>query len=112
MLGMPYVALFSPSGVPLYRGAEANQNALFLHRLQDQIPLRSNAKEDDGSPTLREYVEMVKQLKAYEPIILDGKHYILFVITSEKTFCKPQNDALNEFRQRPNIRIIEIRLQP
>jgi len=111
MLGMPYLELFSPAGVSLYRGTNADENAVFLRQLQREIPTHSTIKTNELRPTLKEDIEMVAELKRGEARLLDGKQFTIFAVTyPDRQFCKAQNEAIRGVGGRQNIRIIEVRL--
>ena len=113
MMEMPYLEFFSPDGRPLYRGGNDAQNAIFLHSLQNATPSRALTQMSSEKPTLKEYLEMAKELKPYEQQLLTGKQSTIFAITyRNKALCKSQNEAMRQMKiHHPNIRIIEVALQ-
>lgn len=112
MLGMPYLELFSPTGASLYRGSNAAQNAFFLRALERKVPSRASVSVENGlHPTLKEYFDMIAELRPYQAEVRSKKCFIILAITyPDKSFCKVQNDALDKMKKTPNIRVIEVRL--
>jgi hypothetical protein len=110
-LPMPYLEFFSPTGEPLYRGGNDERNAAFLHDLEHEIPSRSTITTKELRPTLKEYVEMLNELKPYQAQILGGKKFTVLAITYRDTaMCKAQNEAIRQFGTHSNIQVIELNL--
>lgn len=116
MLRMPYLELYSPSGISLYRGTNAEQNAAFLRELPHGMPTKSTTDSEELRPTFQEYMNMNPKLKPYFPRILAKKEATIFAVTfPDKPFCKAQNEAMQQFKSRANsinVRVIEVRLHP
>jgi len=110
-LEMPYVALFSPDGIPLYYGGGNDENLTFLRDLQVSVPSRTLIKNSNLRPSLEEYIAMLPELRPFRSQIRDGKKSVLFVVTyRDKPFCKRQNDALDLLGKQSRVRIVEVDL--
>ena len=110
MLKMPYLELYSPSGVSLYRGTGAEHNAEFLYKLQSYMP-NTPVPTNDLRPTLIEYTSMIAQLRVYQAELLSKNEPTILAVTfPDKLFCQAQNEAMKHWEKQSRIRVVEIRL--
>lgn len=109
-LEMPALDLYTPAGVSIYYGTDAEANADFLRKLSKGIPA---ATPQRGRPTLKEAIEMVPGFRTEENELLADKRYTIFAVTYPHwADARAQNDAIAELRKTQNsIRILEVRLQ-
>jgi len=111
---MPVLELFAPNHHPLYRVANAQQNAKFLARLRNATPLTAQDTIGQPSPSLQQYLDLVSQLQPYKAALLQAHRLTIVAVTyPDKPFCQPQNTALVQFETHAatrNIQVVEIRL--
>jgi len=113
---VPYIDLYSPTGVSVYFEEDPTKNAAFLRALPGDLPQGSVAKTDKIRPTLQEAMGMVPELKPYEGGFLGGNEYTVFAVTfpdSTSARCKAQNEAVQKLKSRAGqirLHVIEVRL--
>lgn len=109
VLEMPYLELFSPSGVRLYHGKTSEGNAAFIDSIQSQLPHLTAVADSDSRPTLQEYLGMFSELQPYKDQIMQHPMYTLFSVSySDSSMCKAQVDAIRRIAPSASLRIIEI----
>src|ERR1041385_8139802 len=59
---MPFIDVYSPSGVSIYHGIGSAKNAAFIQALPGNIPHGKVAETDAARPTLQEAIDMFPEL--------------------------------------------------
>lgn len=109
VLEMPYLELFSPSGVRLYHGKTSEGNAAFIDSIQSQLPHLTAVADSDPRPSLQEYLDMFSELRPYRDQITQHPMYTLFSVSyNDSSMCKAQVDAIRRIAPSASLRIIEI----
>jgi hypothetical protein len=111
---MPFIDVYSPSGVSIYHGEGSAKNAAFIHALPGNIPNGKVAETNAARPTLQEAVDMFPELATYKIKPDPGNIYTIFAVTfPDCDPCKAQNDAMDQLRaraQNTGLRVIEVRI--
>ena len=113
LTSVPFIDLYSPSGISVFHGEDPTGNAAFLRAL----PSSAAGMKKAGSfrPTLKEAIEMIPSLRAHEQRLLSGGKYTLFAVTYPNSRrCFPQNRAVDELRlraQKVGMRLIEVEVR-
>jgi hypothetical protein len=77
---MPFIDVYSPSGVSIYHGVGSATNAAFIHALPGNIPHGKVVKTNTDRPTLQEALDMFPELATYK-IKPDGNIYTILAVT-------------------------------
>ncbi|HKV95395.1 MAG TPA: hypothetical protein VJW20_22810 [Candidatus Angelobacter sp.] len=111
---MPFIDVYSPSGVSIYHGIGSAKNAAFIHALPNNIPHGKVAQTDTARPTLQEAIDMFPELATYKIKPASGNIYTIFAVTfPDNDQCKAQNDAMDQLKaraQNTGLRVIEVRI--
>jgi hypothetical protein len=127
-LPLPSIDLYAPSGISVYYGTNAAENAQFLHTLPEGIHWAEAHKTLVFRPTLEEAIAMLSQLKPYQSGFLPANGYVIFALSlvgspsntpdahlrSEEEQSRIQDAAMQEFEQRARqagIRVISVQLE-
>jgi|SRR5581483_1239304 len=110
---MPFIDVYSPSGVSIYHGIGSAKNAAFIHALPGNIP-HGKAAQTDARPTLQEAIDMFPELATYKIKPDSGNIYTIFAVTfPDNEQCKAQNEAMDQFKARAQsagLRVIEVKI--
>jgi hypothetical protein len=111
---MPFIDVYSPSGVSIYHGEDSDKNATFIHALPSNIPHGNVVKTNAARPTLQEAIDMFPELATYKINSGPENVYTIFAVTFPDTErCKAQNDAMVQLKARAQntaLRVIEVRI--
>jgi hypothetical protein len=114
VISVPFISLYSPTGVSVYYGTDSKTNTAFIRALAHNVPPATNASIDTLRPTLKEYMDMVAELQPYERLFSTKRAYTLFAVSYDASACcKAQNEAIRYIKNRGSridLRVIEVRL--
>ncbi|HEY1938732.1 MAG TPA: hypothetical protein VGJ33_12415 [Candidatus Angelobacter sp.] len=111
---MPFIDVYSPSGVSIYHGIGSAKNAAFIHDFPSDIPHGNVTQTDSARPTLQEAIDMFPELATYKIKPDSGNIYTIFAVTfPDNDQCKAQNDAMDQLKaraQNTGLRVIEVKI--
>jgi hypothetical protein len=110
---MPFIDVYSPSGVSIYHGEGSAKNAAFIQALPGNIP-HGKVVANAARPTLQEAINMFPELATYKIKPDPENIYTIFAVTfPDCDPCKPQNDAMDQLKaraQNAGLRVIEVKI--
>ena len=115
LIRVPFIELYSSSGKPLYYGASPSKNPEFIRSLPRRIREGQWTQGGAARPTLREALQMFRELDKYDASLYGGDAYILFAVTypGDPRRCEAQDAAVRWLEARAGrvgVRVVEVRL--